>query len=59
MTTDVLNYRQYAADCLRQAEDEDTQDGQTILLNVAVAWLRLAQQTEAMAAGADVPEPVG
>ena len=46
--TDALNYRQYAADCLRQAHDEDTPSGQNILLNVALAWLRLAQQTEAV-----------
>ena len=45
---DVLNYRQYAADCMRQAHDEDTPDGRNILLNVAVAWLRLAEQTEAL-----------
>ena len=52
MTDDVLSYRQYAADCLRQAEDESTPVGRTILLNVALAWLRLAQQTQ------DVEEPV-
>jgi uncharacterized protein YfaQ (DUF2300 family) len=46
MTTDVLSYRQYAADCLRQAQDEATPDGRTIMLNVALAWLRLAQQRE-------------
>jgi hypothetical protein len=48
MTTDVLSlsYRQYAADCLRQAQDEVTADGRTILLNVALAWLRLAEQKE-------------
>jgi hypothetical protein len=46
MTTDVLSYRQYAADCLRQAQEEVTPDGRTIMLNVALAWLRLAQQKE-------------
>jgi hypothetical protein len=44
---DVESYRQYAADCLRQAEGEDSPDDRNILLNVALAWLRLAQQTEA------------
>jgi hypothetical protein len=50
MTTDVLSYRQYAADCLRQAQEEATPDGRTIMLNVALAWLRLAQQRETAAA---------
>jgi len=44
-----LSYRQYAADCLRQAQDEATPDGRTIMLNVALAWLRLAQQRETSA----------
>ena len=44
---DVASYRQYAADCLRQAEGEDSPDDRNIVLNVALAWLRLAQQTEA------------
>jgi hypothetical protein len=48
MTTEVLSYRQYAADCLRQAQEEATPDGRTIMLNVALAWLRLAQQKESV-----------
>ena len=43
----VTRYRQYAADCVRQAQDEATPEDQTIMLNVALAWLRLAQQAEA------------
>lgn len=42
----VKKYRQYAADCVRQAQSEETPDDKTIMLNVALAWLRLAQQTE-------------
>ena len=42
----VESYRQYAADCVRQAQDEESADDKNILLNVALAWLRLAQQTE-------------
>ena len=49
--TDIQNhhqqdYRQNAVDCVRQAQGEDTSDGRDILLNVALAWLRLANQTE-------------
>jgi hypothetical protein len=43
----VSRYRQYAADCVRQAQNEDTPEDKTIMLNVALAWLRLARQTEA------------
>ena len=47
MRCSVKRYRQYAADCVRQAQSEETLDEKTIMLNVALAWLRLAQQTEA------------
>jgi hypothetical protein len=43
----VDNFRRYAADCIRQAEGQQTADDKAILLNVALAWVRLAQQTEA------------
>ena len=44
----VMRYRQYAADCVRQAQDQEVAEDKTIMLNVALAWLRLAQQTEAI-----------
>lgn len=44
----VTRYRQYAADCVLQAEQEPTAGEKGILLNVALAWLRLAQQNEAL-----------
>ena len=44
----VTRYRQYAADCVRQAQNEETADERNIMLNVALAWLRLAQQNEAL-----------
>jgi len=43
----VTRYRQYAADCVRQAQGEEGAEDKTIMLNVALAWLRLAQQAEA------------
>ena len=45
---EVESYRKYAADCVRQAQDQDSPDDKNILLNVALAWLRLAQQTQVM-----------
>lgn len=44
----VESYRQYAADCVRQAQNEPTAEDRNIVLNVALAWLRLARQTEMM-----------
>ena len=44
----VTRYQQYAADCVvRQAQSEVTPAHKTIMLNVALAWLRLARQIEA------------
>lgn len=42
----ATRYQQYAAECVRQAQSEDTPDHKTIMLNVALAWLRLARQAE-------------
>ena len=43
----VTRYRQYAADCVRQAQGEAAAEDKTIMLNVALAWLRSALQAEA------------
>lgn len=51
----VTRYRQYAADCVRQAQAEETIEDRTILLNVALAWLRLAQQIEFRLDGTSPP----
>jgi hypothetical protein len=42
--------RQHAADCVRQAQNEDSTDDKNILLNVALAWLRLGNQTKELSA---------
>ena len=49
---DIDSYRRNAADCVRQAQDEEAPEDRNLLLNVALAWLRLAQQTETMDAEA-------
>ena len=49
----VESYRQHAADCVRQAQNEPTAADRNIVLNVALAWLRLARQTETMKDGTD------
>ena len=45
------SFREYAADCVRRAETEPKPEDKTLLLNMALAWIRLAQQSQA--AGAD------
>jgi hypothetical protein len=40
------NFRQYAAECVAQAETQQSSADKNILLNMALAWVRLAQQTQ-------------
>ena len=42
----VENFREYAADCVRQAEGETSPEDKNILLNMALAWVRLAHQKQ-------------
>ena len=51
----IENFKQYAADCMHRAEDEPTPEDKNILLNIALAWVRLAQQSEAAAARPAAP----
>ena len=46
----VDSYHQYAVDCVRKAQREEAPGDRDILLNVALAWVRLAQQTESLGA---------
>ena len=46
----VESYHQYAVDCVRKAQREEAPEDRDILLNVALAWVRLAQQTETLGA---------
>jgi hypothetical protein len=47
---DAQSCRQYAADCVRQAHNEESVDDRNILLNVALAWIRLGSQTQELSA---------
>jgi hypothetical protein len=47
-------YAQYAEDCMRRADDEEAPEGRNILLNMALAWVRLAHQTQDLLA--DLPD---
>jgi hypothetical protein len=42
------SYRSYAADCVRQAEAAKSSEEKNVLLNVALAWIRLAHQKQAV-----------
>ena len=39
-------YHQYAADCVRLAESETSTVAKTVILNMALCWVRLAQQKQ-------------
>jgi len=41
-------YKQYAADCMRLADGETTEAARNVMLNMALAWVRLAQQKQAI-----------
>jgi hypothetical protein len=43
-------FRDYAADCVRKAGEAATAEDKTLLLNMGLAWMRLAQQVESVAA---------
>jgi hypothetical protein len=49
----IDNFRQYAADCMQQAKVQQSPEDRDILLNVALAWVRLAQQSETLPAAPD------
>jgi hypothetical protein len=42
------SYRSYAADCVRQAEGAASPEAKNVLLNMALAWIRLAHQKNAI-----------
>lgn len=49
-------YRQYAADCMRLAESETSPEAKNVMLNMALAWVRLAQQKRALVSAIGKPE---
>ncbi len=46
----IENFKQYAADCMQQARQQPSPHDRDILLNVALAWVRLARQSETLPA---------
>jgi hypothetical protein len=51
------SFKEYAADCMRRADSEQTPEDKTILLNMALAWVRLAQQSQQAASLAAKSSP--
>lgn len=47
------SYQDYAADCLRLAEREASPEAKTVMLNMALCWVRLAEQKQALAPAGD------
>lgn len=42
----IDDFRQYANDCMQQAAHAPRPEDKTILLNMALAWVRLAKQSQ-------------
>jgi hypothetical protein len=51
----IENFRAYAVDCMHRAEAEQTVEEKNILLNLALAWVRLAQQSQTAAESTGLP----
>jgi hypothetical protein len=41
-------FKDYASDCVRKAGEAPTPEDKTLLLNMGLAWLRLAEQVESI-----------
>lgn len=39
-------FKDYASECVRKAGEAPTPEDKTLMLNMGLAWLRLAQQVE-------------
>jgi hypothetical protein len=52
-------FRDYADDCVRKAGEAASPDDKNLLLNMGLAWLRLADQIETLAAAHEQAREVG
>lgn len=52
-------FRDYAADCVRKAGDAAAPEDKVLLLNMGLAWMRLAQQVEAVGGIAEEARELG
>lgn len=52
-------FKDYAADCVRKAGEATTPEDKTLLLNMGLAWVRLAQQVEAIRGISDSAAEIG
>lgn len=43
------SYKRYAADCVRLADGEASPEAKHVMLNIALCWVKLAQQKQAVA----------
>lgn len=51
------DYRQCAVECLHRAESEVQPEDKNILLNIALAWVRLAHQSQSVGIVPDAEPP--
>ena len=47
-TSSAERFREYAADCINQATGSESPEDKNLFLNMALAWVRLAHQSQAI-----------
>ena len=47
-TSSAERFREYAADCIHQATGARSPEDKNLFLNMALAWVRLAHQSQAI-----------
>jgi hypothetical protein len=52
-----VDFRDHVADCLRMAEQAKTQAHKALLLDLAQAWVLLAEQARHVGGAGESPEP--
>ncbi len=46
------SYKKYAADCVRLSDGEASPEAKNVMLSIALCWVKLAQQKQALTAAA-------
>ncbi len=58
-TSSAERFREYAADCIQQASGANSPEDKNLFLNMALAWVRLAHQSQSIATMIDGVRPSG
>ena len=59
MMNSAGKFREYAAECVQRATDSPSMDDKNLHLNMALAWVRLAHQSETLDQRLDALDEAG